>query len=128
MIFHTQKVQKLKFLYNFIKSKISQSSKNVQHVTPCLDILRAKFQVNISIFGKHLAQKPYPLMTSFFTLQFWVFLDFVPKNDIFGILRLNWFRSTHVLFEKSQLENLTLFAPGLTLPSLTLPCRWLPWS
>ena len=31
----------------------------------CLNILHAKCQVNISIFGKHIAQKPYPLMTYF---------------------------------------------------------------
>ena len=35
-------------------------------VAPCLDISLANFQVDISIFGKHTAQKPYPLMTSFF--------------------------------------------------------------
>ena len=35
-------------------------------IEPCLvDIPHAKFQVDISIFGKHIAQKPYPLMTSF---------------------------------------------------------------
>ena len=36
------------------------------------------------------------------------------KKDIFVILRSNWFRNTHFLFEK--IENLTLCDRGLTWP------------
>ena len=32
-------------------------------VGPYLDILRAKAQADFSIFGTHISQKPYPLMT-----------------------------------------------------------------
>ena len=67
--FFTQKAKKLKLPYNFLQNpKFSKfSKKNLQHVVePCLDIRHAKFQVDMSIFAKHIAQKPYPLMTSFF--------------------------------------------------------------
>ena len=30
-----------------------------------LDICNAKFRVDISVFGKHIAPKPYTLMTTF---------------------------------------------------------------
>ena len=42
----------------------------------------AKFQVDMSIFGKHIAKKPYRLMTSFFELRFCVFLDIAQKQKM----------------------------------------------
>ena len=66
----TQKFKKLKFLYHFLQnpnfSKFSK--KNVQYVVePCLDIWHAQLQADMSTFAKHITQKPYPLMTPFFS-------------------------------------------------------------
>ena len=55
------------FFCIFSKSNIFQNFQKMQHVVElCLDIWLAKFQGDISIFGKHMAQKPYPWMTAFF--------------------------------------------------------------
>ena len=51
---------------HFTKSKVFKKINTVRYIVdPCLEIMHAKCQADISIFGKHIAQKPYPLMTSF---------------------------------------------------------------
>ena len=78
-----------------------------------MDISHAKFQVDISIFGKHSA-KPYPLMASFFKSQIWAFLDHaLNKNDIFEILRSNLPKNTH-FYSKIPIRKFDLYDPRLT--------------
>ena len=69
--------KKLEFYITFSKmQKFQNFQKNGQYIVELyLDIWHAKFQVDMSIFGKHIAQKAYPFMTSFF------------RTAIFGISR-----------------------------------------
>ena len=70
-----------------------------------LDIWHAIFQVDISTFGKHLAQKPYTLMMSSFQTAI---LNISRrrrqnKNDLFGIRRSNLLRTPLFYFKKSKI-------------------------
>ena len=70
MSFLPQKKKQRFFFYKILKkSKNLKLSKNVQYVAePGLGIWHAKFSLT-STFGKHIAQKPYPWMTSFLLLS-----------------------------------------------------------
>ena len=56
--------KKLKFYVTFVKMLNFPKKTWIYVVERYLDFWLAKFQVDISIFDKHIAQKPYPLMTS----------------------------------------------------------------
>ena len=67
IIFRSQKTNKTSVFYIFVKIlnvRILETPV-IYVVEPYLDIWSAKCQVNI-FFRKHIAQKPYLLMTSFF--------------------------------------------------------------
>ena len=83
VIFHPQNKKDLIFLF-FLKINFF----NETRIICCRTIpghLNAKFQVDISIFGKHIAQKPTLLMTSFFQTVFRHFLHHTEiKMTFFG--------------------------------------------
>ena len=47
------------------------------------------------------------------------------KNDVFEVLRSNWFRDTHFLFEKKNNSKIWLMWP---MVDLTLLCHWIACS
>ena len=67
MIFYAQKVTN-EFLYDTLLNQIffQNFQKKVHVVQPHLNIWHDKFQFDISIFDKHIEQKPCSLMTAFF--------------------------------------------------------------
>ena len=67
-MFLTQEVKKLKFYIILLQNSKFCKLKYVHVVEPWLDIWNAKFQADISFFGKHIGQKMYPWMTSFFQI------------------------------------------------------------
>ena len=82
----------------------------------------AKFQLNISIRGLHIARKPYPLMTLFFKLQFWAFLDVTQKFKLHFWNPEVKLTQKHAFFiQKYQFKNLTYHDRILTW-------RWFAWS
>ena len=104
-------------LYNiFPKSKIKRTTA-LHVVEPCLDIWHAKYQVDISIFDKHIAQNLYPLMTLFFQTVILsisrhctdIKITFLESSDQPG-------SETHIFIRRSQFGKLTLCDPGLTHP------------
>ena len=84
-------------------------------VEPYLNIGRAKFQVDVSIFGKHIAQEPNLLITPFFKLRF--FCIYRPRI----IIKMSVLESgdqtgseTDIFIRKYQFENLPICDPRLT--------------
>ena len=100
-------------------------------VEPYLDTWHAEFQVDKSIFGKHIAQKIYPLMTSFFQTA----ILSIPKHRT-GIKKLlfpriqgsNWYRNE--IFENANSEIWLYVTRGWPGPSMSFTCvgsdlKWL---
>ena len=66
MLFYPQKSGKPKIVMFFLTRYFQNFHKNVQHVEePCLGMYHAKFQVDMSIFGKPIGQKSYSLIQHF---------------------------------------------------------------
>ena len=125
-VFYPKSKKKLKLLYNFLQNpKFSKFSKNLQHVVePCLDIRHAKFQVDMSIFGKHIAQKPYPLMTSFFQTVIW---SISRHRTVIKMTFLEFWNQTgsetHIFTRKKIHSKIWSYVTrGWSDPSLSLTC------
>ena len=92
---------------------------------PYLDIGHAKFRVDMSIFGKHIAPKPNLLMTSFFRLQFWAFLDPTQKQKWpFWNPEIKLVQK-HSFYSKIPIQKFAFMWPEVVL---TLLCHWLTWG
>ena len=98
-----------------LKSKIIKVKNRLFVVEPYLDVWYAKFHFDISIFDKHIAQKPNQLM-SFFKLQFWAFLDFAQKKRHFWNPENKLVQKHIFCIRKYPLENSSLCDPRLTWP------------
>ena len=106
MIFYAQKVTN-EFLWHFTRPKIFKISKKVHVVQPHLGIWHAKFQSDISIFDKHIEQKPYSLITAFF--QTAICSISRHRTEIKMTFLESWDqtpRNTH-FYSKYEFENLT---------------------
>ena len=90
----------------------------------CLKILHTKFKVDISIFGKHRAQKPSPLMPYF--VQAAILSIFMHRTEIkmtFLNPEIKLVQKTHFWFEKKR--NFDMLWPGF---DPILLCCWLSWT
>ena len=105
--FSTQKVKRLKFSQLFTNQNFQNFQKTVYVVEPSLDISHAKFQAEISIFGKHIAHKPYPLMTSFFQTAIWSIPGHGTEKMTFWNPEMKLVQKD-IFYPKNQFENLTL--------------------
>ena len=72
MTYYPPKLKKTE-IFTIFFSKFSQARKQVLDVH--LASTHAKFQLITSIIGLDIVKKPYRLMTSFFKLKFWAFLE-----------------------------------------------------
>ena len=103
----------------FTKSRIFTIFKKqyLQYVVEqCLKNRHAKFQVDISIFSKHVAQKPYPWTTSFFSN--WILSNSRHSTEIKWHF-WSWYQTgseIHFFIRKKQFENFASCGPGLTQP------------
>ena len=116
-IFWPHKVKKWNLYTTFYKIKFFKISKSRKYaVEPCLNIWHAKFQVDISVFGKHIAQKPYPWMTSLFQIA--ILSISRHRTGIKMTFLESWDQtdSETRLFLRNLFENLTLCGPVLIRP------------
>ena len=111
------------FLFLFSKPKVKKNGMHV--VEACLDICHAKFQVDISIFGMHIAPKLYLLIHLFQTAilnisgyRIEIKMTFLESLDQTGL-------ETQIFYSKVSIRKFNLMWPGV---DLTLLCRWLAWN
>ena len=81
--------------------------------------LDAKSQINISFFGKHIAQKPCSLITFLCNCDSDISRHRKKLKLHFWIPEIKLVQKHSFLFQKHQFEKLTFF-PGV---DMTLPCR-----
>ena len=91
-----------------------------------MDIWHAKFQVDIAIFGKLMAQKPHPLMTSFFETA--ILSISSHRTETKMVFLESWDQigsETHIFYSKIPIWKFDRRWPEV---NSALLCRWLAWA